>query len=159
MEDDMTINAVGTTPTSWPVPSGQRHHHHDHAKVLDPAAKALGMSTDDLESQLKSGKSLSDVASAQGVSQDDLVAAIATDLKTHKPDGAPALSDAQATQMATAIVQRKPDDGRAAAAGAIDPGALTEKLMWGDASAVGQTTSTDAGVDAPTTGLLVDEYA
>jgi hypothetical protein len=155
----MTINAVGSTPTSWPVGSAQPRHHHDHAKVLAPAAKALGMSTDDLESQLKSGKSLSDVASAQGVSQDDLVAAIAADLKTHKPDGAPALSDAQATQMATAIVQHKPGEGRPAVPGAIDPSPLTEKLMWGDASAVGQSTPADTGADAPTTGRLVDEYA
>ena len=71
--------------------------------MIEPAAKALGISTADLETQLEAAKSLSDVASAQGVSQDDLVAAIAADLKTHEPDGAPALSDAQATQMATAM--------------------------------------------------------
>jgi hypothetical protein len=154
----MTVNAITSTPTSWPVQSGQRPHRHDHTKMLEPAAKALGMSTDDLETQLNAGNSLSDVASAQGVGRDDLVAAIAADLKTHKPDGAPALSDAQATQMATAIVQRKPGEGRAAA-GAIDPGALTEKIMWGATSAIGQSTPPDAGDGAPSTGRLVDEYA
>jgi hypothetical protein len=152
----MTINAVGSTPTSWPVGSGHRPHRHDHTKMIEPAAKALGISTADLETQLEAAKSLSDVASAQGVSQDDLVAAIAADLKTHEPDGAPALSDAQATQMATAIVQRKPGEGRAAGA---DPSALTEKLMWGDTGATGQSASGDAGGAAATSGLLVDEYA
>jgi hypothetical protein len=152
----MTINAIGGTPTSWPVGSGQRRHPHDHTKMLEPAAKALGMSTDDLETQLEAGKSLSDVASAQGVSQDDLVAAIAADLKTRKPDGAPALSDAQATQMATAMVQRTP--GEAPGPG-TDPSALTEKLMWGATSAIGQSTPSEAGGDAPASGLLVDEYA
>jgi hypothetical protein len=49
----MTINAIGSTPTSWPVGSGERPHRHDHTKMLEPAAKALGMSTDDLETQLQ----------------------------------------------------------------------------------------------------------
>jgi cell wall-associated NlpC family hydrolase len=155
----MTINAVGSTPTSRPVGSGQRPHRHDHTKMFEPAAKALGMSTDDLETQLKAGQILSDVASAQGVSPDDLVAAIAADLEAHKPEGAPALSHAQATQMATAMVQRKPGEGRGADAFVADPSALAEKLMWSATSAIGQSPSSDAGADAPTTGRLVDEYA
>jgi hypothetical protein len=35
----------------------------------------------------------------------------------------------------------------------------TQKLMWGDRSAIGQSTPWDAGRDAPTSGLLVDDYA
>ena len=40
-----------------------------------------------------------------------------------------------------------------------EPSALTEKLMWGDTSAIGESPSSDAGPDAPTSGRLVDEYA
>jgi hypothetical protein len=40
--------------------------------MLEPAAQAPGMSTDDLKAQLSQGKSLADVASAQGVSKDDV---------------------------------------------------------------------------------------
>jgi hypothetical protein len=43
--------------------------------------------------------------------------------------------------------------------GADDPQAeLTQRLMWGDRSAVGQSTPWDAGRDAPTSGQLVDAY-
>jgi hypothetical protein len=43
--------------------------------------------------------------------------------------------------------------------GADDPKAeLTQKLMWGDRSTVGQSTPWDAGRDAPTNGQLVDDY-
>lgn len=44
--------------------------------VTSAVAKELGMSTDDLEQQLRSGASLDDVAKANGVSHDDLVATI-----------------------------------------------------------------------------------
>jgi lambda repressor-like predicted transcriptional regulator len=54
------------------------------------AAKALGLSTDDVISQLKDGKSLGDIADAQGVSRDDL----ATALKNGMPDGAAASPNA-----------------------------------------------------------------
>jgi hypothetical protein len=40
-----------------------------------------------------------------------------------------------------------------------EPSALTEKLMWSPTGAIGQSPSSDAEPDAPTTGRLVDEYA
>ena len=44
--------------------------------------------------------------------------------------------------------------------GVDDPKAeLTQKLMWGDRSTIGQSTPWDAGRDAPTSGQLVDDYA
>jgi hypothetical protein len=124
---------------------------------------------------MAAGKSLSDVAAGQGVSEDDLVSAIAADLKAHAPQGAPQLSDTQATNIATRIADHKPGEGRgpggpppAAAQGNLaslanslgtDPDALTEKLMWGDTSDLTQSTPWDAGRHAPTSGLLVDDYA
>jgi hypothetical protein len=50
--------------------------------------------------------------------------------------------------------------GTALGLGADDPRAeLTQKLMWGDRSTIGQSTAWDAGRDAPTNGQLVDDYA
>lgn len=40
-----------------------------------------------------------------------------------------------------------------------EPSALTEKLMWSDTSAAGQSPSSDTRPAAPTSGRLVDEYA
>ena len=60
------------------VLGGQRHHHHGGA--IDSAAKALGMSDEDVRSALKNGKSLDDLAQEKGVSHDDLVSAIKSGL-------------------------------------------------------------------------------
>jgi hypothetical protein len=45
----------------------QGHGHGRRKAAMDAAAKALNMSSDDLQSALKSGKSLKDIAAAQGV--------------------------------------------------------------------------------------------
>jgi hypothetical protein len=66
-------------------------------------AKALGLSADDLQSELKSGKTLDAIAQDKGVSSDDLLSAVKTDLQANKPADAPELSDDQLTQMATAV--------------------------------------------------------
>src|SRR5579862_1681172 len=44
---------------------------------LDVAANLFGMSKSDLTSELKSGKSLSDIAKEKGISEDDLESALA----------------------------------------------------------------------------------
>ena len=49
-----------------------------------------------------------------------------------------------------------PSEGRGPG---TQPSALTEKLMWGGTSAIGQSPSSDAGPAAPTSGRLVDENA
>jgi uncharacterized protein YidB (DUF937 family) len=176
----MTITSAGSSPIAWQAGQAQQPLRRHHEKMLEPAAKALGISTDELKTQLKAGKSLSDVASAQGVSKDDLVSAIAADLKANAPQGAPPLSAAQLTQMATSIVEHKPGEGRgpggpmrvdqastARAQGNLasladslgtDPATLTQQLMWGDTSAIAKSTPWDAGKPAPTGGLLVDAY-
>jgi lambda repressor-like predicted transcriptional regulator len=72
------------------------HHHHHGGDVIATAAKALGMSTDDVKSALQSGKSLDDLAKDKGVSHDDLVAAI----KAGMPKGL------QNSDKANAIAER-----------------------------------------------------
>lgn len=59
-------------------------------------AKLLDMSPSDLRAALKSGSSLSDVASKQGVSRDDLLQQIESDLKNRpqRADGASGTSAA-----------------------------------------------------------------
>jgi hypothetical protein len=71
----------------------------------------LGVSTDDLKSQLDAGQTLDSIASAKGVSSSDLLSAVKTDLKANKPDGAPELSDDQLTTMATNIAAGKGPGG------------------------------------------------
>ena len=108
----MTITSAGSSPIAWQAGQAQLPLRRHHEKMVEPAAKALGISTDDLRTQLKAGKSLSDVAAAQGVSNDDLVAAIAAELKANAPQGAAPLGEAQLTRMATNIVDHKRGEGR-----------------------------------------------
>jgi hypothetical protein len=74
-------------------------------------AKALGLSSDDLQSELKSGKTLNSIAQDQGVSSDDLLSAVKSDLQANKPADAPDLSDDQLTQMAQGIAAGKGPGG------------------------------------------------
>jgi uncharacterized protein YidB (DUF937 family) len=59
--------------------------------LMESAATSLGISVDDLMTQLKDGKSLADVAGAQGISVDtlkaDLLAQVKTKLDTSVSDG------------------------------------------------------------------------
>ena len=61
------------------------------AHLMESAATALGISADDLMTQLRDGKSLADVAEAQGISVDklktDLLAQVKTELDTLVSDG------------------------------------------------------------------------
>jgi lambda repressor-like predicted transcriptional regulator len=54
---------------------GHRHHHHGGG-APESAAKALGMSDQDVSAALQSGTSLDDLAQQKGVSHDDLISAI-----------------------------------------------------------------------------------
>ncbi|SDW19173.1 hypothetical protein SAMN04489725_1035 [Alicyclobacillus hesperidum] len=69
--------------------------------LLATAAKDLNISTETLQNDLQSGKSLADIASAQGVSAStltaDLNASVQTQLKTEVADGK--LSSAQETKL------------------------------------------------------------
>lgn len=75
----------------------------------DAAAKAIGISTDDLKKAVMGGQSMADVAKAHGVDPqkviDALVAATKAQQAAHpRPNGAIGSTDAEITQRITAIV-------------------------------------------------------
>src|SRR5664279_1638118 len=72
-----------------------RRHH----SPIDAVASTLKMSTDDIKTQLQSGKSLSDIAAAQGVSHDDLISALKAGMpdELKNSDAATATSDTTGT--------------------------------------------------------------
>jgi lambda repressor-like predicted transcriptional regulator len=80
----VTISSISSSTTLQNVQAlNGRQGPRQGGGAIAVAAKALGLSTDDVVSQLKEGKSLADLADAQGVSRDDL----ATALKNGMPDG------------------------------------------------------------------------
>jgi AraC-like DNA-binding protein len=102
----MNIGSVSLNTTT-----AATHQSRPKPPSMDTTAQALGLSSDDLQSQLKSGKTLNDIASAQGVSSDDLLKALKSDLEANKPADAPTLSDDQLTEMASNIAAGKGPKG------------------------------------------------
>jgi hypothetical protein len=102
----MNISSV-TTTTALP----QATRQPPKPPTFDNAAKLLGMSTGDLQSALKSGETLDDLAQDKGVASSDLTNAVKADLQASKPAGAPDLSDDQLTQMATNVAAGKGPGG------------------------------------------------
>jgi hypothetical protein len=76
------------------------HGHHGHNPV-QAVSSLLGMDPDDVISELKSGKSLDDIASEHGVSHQDLVNALVAGMPERMRT-----SD-RATQIAEKIATRK----------------------------------------------------
>jgi hypothetical protein len=74
--------------------------------VLSSVANLLGMSTDDLMTSLKSGSSMSDLATQKGVSRADLLAAITQGLQTDQSAAAAAQSG-QSSALAGQIADQK----------------------------------------------------
>jgi polyhydroxyalkanoate synthesis regulator phasin len=87
------------------------HDRGGHLGDLDAAASYLGLTEDQLRTQLRSGKTLADVAKAQGKSVDGLidalVAATKKDLDDAVADGR--LTQAQADQILADMKQRITD--------------------------------------------------
>jgi hypothetical protein len=81
--------------------------HHEVFGAPDAAAAYLGLSEDELRSQLESGKSLADVAKAQGKSVDGLVQALVADAKQHLDEEVAAghLTKAREAEMLTHLEQ------------------------------------------------------
>ena len=75
--------------------------HHEILGGLDAAAAYLGLSEDELQAQLESGKSLGDVAKAKGKSVGGLVDALVADAKKYLDEevGEGHLTKSQAEQM------------------------------------------------------------
>lgn len=99
---------------------------------MEGVAKLFGMSSSELSSELKSGKTLSGLASEKGVSSTELIKTIETELTANKPEGAPALSATQLTEMATGIANGTPPPppptGGSGATGSTDGSKTTSTL-------------------------------
>jgi hypothetical protein len=108
----MTISSISASATGALQPTGgPPPHRPGKAPSLDKTAELLGISADDLGTQLKSGKTLNEIASDRGVSSDDLLSALKSDLKSNKPAGAPELGNDLLTQIATDIAAGKRPGG------------------------------------------------
>jgi len=94
-----------------PLFFGPRGGPHEHFGELDAAASYLGLTEDQLHTQLESGKSLAQVAKDRGKSVDGLVQAM-VDSATKKLDAAVAagrLTKAQEQQILSGLKQRITD--------------------------------------------------
>ena len=107
-----------------------------------PLPRRWPTTTDALQQDLQSGKSLNDLASAKGLSQKDLLAAIEQGLQNNAPAGAPALSSTQLTNLAERIAGHQ---GRGGPGGVAGP-----PPSMGSAGSAGSTGST--GGSAPLSG-------
>ncbi|HEX5096101.1 MAG TPA: hypothetical protein VFX21_08815 [Acidimicrobiia bacterium] len=87
---------VAPGPEDAPAPPeggpGLMFHHRGGpmmgGDMLDAAATALGMTTDELLAQLKDGKSIADIAQEKNVELDKVVDAIVTEMLSNLPDEA-----------------------------------------------------------------------
>lgn len=101
------INA-GRLPFGVPFGPGMRGEMggiHTLGGTLSAAATYLGLTEDQLRTQLQSGKSLADIAKAQGKSVDGLKQALTADLKTKLDAAVKAgrLTQAQANDILTRV--------------------------------------------------------
>ena len=108
----MSISAIGSGQSPWTQQVQQSQHvGHGQSGVrkagMDAAAKALGMSTDDLRSAVKNGQSLSSLAQPKGVSADALTSAVSAAVATANPS----LSSARVQQIAQRMIAGPGSDG------------------------------------------------
>jgi hypothetical protein len=102
----MNINSVGGG--TQPQQAENSVFQARMQQAFAPVAQLFGESTDQLMSELQSGKtSLTDLAKTKGISQGDLVNAIKQGISQTAQSGAPALSDTQLTNIATRIANHK----------------------------------------------------
>ena len=173
----MLVSSVGSASNIATIQPPQ----HMRPQMTE-VAKLLGLSTSELSSELQSGTTFSELASKKGVSSTELIKTIEGELTAHKPEGAPALSLTQLTQMATSIANGTPPSppaggpgGQGSASGpqgslstlakslGIEPSALLEQLEEGkDLSSrlksTGYTGDGSASQQAYAGGVKFDEY-
>ncbi len=83
----MSITPISTTgPDATSAVAGHHGHHGERKAAFESAAKALGMSTDDLKSALSSGSSVGSLATDKGVSVDDVKKAMSDAISAANPN-------------------------------------------------------------------------
>lgn len=161
------------------VGQGWTPHKPEGPPQMQEVAKLLGVSSSELATQLREGKSLSTLASEKGVSSSELIKTIETELSAHKPAGAPELQGSELTTMATAIANGTPPAPPSAGASpsigqegattlaqalGVEPSELLAELEKGlDASSLlpqsGYTSSGAGTQQSETGGVAFNEYA
>jgi uncharacterized protein YidB (DUF937 family) len=138
----MSISSISSTTSTYQV-AGTDRRQPPKPPSMDNTADLLGLSAQELEDARKQGKTLADLAKEKGVSTDDLTAAVTADLKANKPEGAPDLSDAQLTQMATDIINGKGPHGHGHHGPPPAGGDDTDTTVTQNVSDVAASTGTD----------------
>lgn len=103
-----TVAATGNGTTAKPRPAvrkAAKEIREARADSLEAAAKALGISVEDLRTELKAGKSIADVAKEKDVDLQKVIDAIVADRKAHLEERIAALPD-----EVTKAVNRKGGD-------------------------------------------------
>src|SRR5262249_41979708 len=137
---------------------------------MDNTAQLLGMSTDDLQSALKSGQTLDDLASAKGVSSTDLTNAIKTDIQADKPAGAHGAHHGHHHKSNSDSDATTADNNLATLASSLGVSQtdllskLTQGVDFGSLLGESDTATNPYSADASTTatvdgGVAVDTYA
>ena len=87
---------------------------HGPGELIDAAAKALGISREELFQRMRDGKSLSEIAKAEGKSIDDVKAAVKAAMKTQLDEAVKAgkLTQQQADDIASKSADHLEDFGR-----------------------------------------------
>jgi hypothetical protein len=174
----MSIDAIGGLGGPPPMMGGAPRP--DMTKTMEPTAKLLGISADELKQDLQSGTTLSQLADEKGVSRSDLLASIKQGLKEGAPAGVQAPDDATLDEIAGNIADDKRPQGpppppppssqdgsqrvqqsisSLADALGVDPDQLLTQLNsdgWLDSVAKSRGLSTDSSLFQ---GLLVDQQA
>jgi hypothetical protein len=152
------LNQMATNIANGTAPAHHHGGHHHHAMDMTGTAQLLGVSTSQLGQDLQSGSTLSSLASQDGVSSSSLVSAIESDLQANAPQGAPALSSDQLTQMATNIANGTPPTGgqdQQAGAAAVNQGQSLASILAAGAYA---NSATDI-LSATGSASRINEYS
>jgi hypothetical protein len=106
---DQSISAIGSSSSTQSVWQAQESNRAGGFKrMLDTSAQYLGLSAQDLRTQIDSGKSLADIAKAEGKSVDGLKQALQAALPappTYGANGTSATSSTQGTASSASLDQ------------------------------------------------------
>jgi hypothetical protein len=91
----MNIGAVGSgSQQQWGLQHTQRSQ-----PSFSKTAQLLGLSSQQLQTDLQSGQTLSSLAQQQGVSSSSLLSSVEQDLKSNAPQGASSISNVSSSQL------------------------------------------------------------